>query len=219
MLVPVATGFLLGCIHAFDVDHVIAVTAFASKQAHTRGAAAYGLVWGLGHATTLVVLGLASLVLKVIIPPMVESIAELGIGGMLIALGVWTLRNVFRRKHIHLHTHSHDGVEHLHFHTHKQGPEHTHKHSMFIIGATHGLAGTAAVMVLLPLAISQSLLASAAYLLLFGMGSVAAMGIFAYLLGKASAIPQARRALPAVQGIAGCVSIATGSVWIGLRLI
>lgn len=215
VLIPIITGFTLGCVHAFDVDHIVAVTAFASKHPSPGGAAKFGMLWGIGHTVTLVSLGLLSLGLKLVIPPLVESVAELVIGILLVAIGVWVLKDVLRHKHIHIHKHVHDGIEHVHFHSHQHGAEHAHKHSMFFIGAAHGFAGTASVMVLVPIAITQSLLTAGLYLLLFGIGTIAAMGIFAYLLGKLSSTTHAERILPVFQGVAGLASIVVGSVWIG----
>lgn len=218
LLLPVIAGFVLGCLHAFDVDHVVAVTALTSKHPQHRKAAAFGFLWGVGHTVALMVFGLITLALKIVIPPLVESLAELSVGLMLVGVGVWVLKDVITKKRIHIHTHSHDGIEHAHFHSHEQTHEHTHKHSMFLIGATHGLAGTASVMVLIPITLTQSLVVAGLYLLLFGVGTIAAMMLFAYVLGRFSSTALMQQALPAFQGIAGMASIAIGSVWIGNQI-
>lgn len=218
LIMAVLAGFTLGCLHAFDVDHIVAVTAFASKNPDARKATWLGILWGLGHTGTLLVLGLVSLLFKFVIPPTVESIAELAIGALLIAIGVWVLTDLLRHKHFHIHKHSHDGVEHIHFHSHRQNEGHSHRHSMFLVGAAHGFAGTASVLVIIPIAITQSILAAAVYLLLFGIGTIVAMAAFAFILGKLSGLATANRFVPVVQGIAGSVSVLVGIVWIGLRV-
>lgn len=215
---PLIAGFTLGFIHAFDVDHVVAVSAFASKRPQGLHAAKFGILWGLGHTTTVLVLGLISLAFKFVIPPLVESIAELAVGILLIAIGMWVLKGIFRRKYIHLHKHEHDGIEHVHLHSHERRSDHQHKHSMFLVGATHGFAGTASILVILPITITHSLLAAALYLALFGIGTITAMGVFAYFIGRISHSLNSDKALSVFQALAGFVSICIGIVWISGRI-
>lgn len=216
-LLPIIAGFTLGCIHAFDADHIVAVTAFASKTRNALAAARFGFVWGLGHTATLVLLGLFSLAFRFIIPPMVESVAEMLVGLLLIAIGVWVLRGVVQRKHVHEHTHN--GVSHVHLHSHAQSEDHHHGHSMFLVGATHGFAGTASVMVMVPVAITQTISVAALYLLLFGIGTVMAMSVFAFTIGQVVARLNSRSALPLLQGISGFLSIGFGCIWIGDKIL
>src|SRR3712207_3994972 len=58
--VVLLVSLLLGLRHASDPDHLAAVsTLIASEEHHkTRKATSMGLFWGLGHATTLVMVGL-----------------------------------------------------------------------------------------------------------------------------------------------------------------
>lgn len=215
---PLIAGFTLGFIHAFDVDHLVAVSAFASKRPQGIQATKFGILWGLGHTTTVLVLGLVSLAFKFVIPPLVESIAELVVGALLIAIGAWVLKDIVQRQHIHVHKHEHDGVEHVHFHSHKHSEDHQHRHSMFLVGATYGFAGTASILVILPITVTHSLFAAALYLVLFGVGTIVAMGVFAYLIGRISHSLNSDKALTVFQGVAGSVSICVGIVWIGGRL-
>ncbi|MGH2567515.1 MAG: sulfite exporter TauE/SafE family protein [Bacteroidota bacterium] len=224
ILLPLFAGLTLGCIHAFDADHLVAVTAFASKPSSGkrldgRAAARFGLLWGLGHTATLLVLGTLSIAFRFIIPPMVESIAEVAVGILLISIGVWVLRDLLMKKNLHIHKHTHDGVEHIHLHSHRHGGDHRHQHSMFWVGATHGFAGTAAVMVIIPLAITESVITAAIYLLLFGVGTVCAMSFFAYTVGTIAAHAHSRNALPLVQALSGVASISVGLLWMSEKLL
>jgi sulfite exporter TauE/SafE len=205
-------------LHAFDVDHVAAVTAFASKHPGARRASFFGIYWGLGHTATLLGLGGLSVGLKFVIPPGLSAAAELLVGFLLMAIGAWVLRDLLRGKKIHLHKHAHDGVEHVHFHSHAHGEDHRHRHSMFFVGAAHGFAGTAAVMVLVPITITQSLAVALVYLLLFGLGTMTAMGLFGYFLGSVTQRANSDRVLAIVQTAAGSVSLIIGTLWIGNRL-
>ncbi len=212
-------GLTLGAVHALEVDHITAVTAFASKQPDAKKAARFGILWGLGHSATLLVLGTVSMAFKFIVPPVIVWYAEMSVGLLLIVIGFWVLRDVLRRRQIHVHKHSHDGVEHIHFHSHQESEQHRHSHSLFFIGATHGFAGTASVMVVVPIAITQSLYTAVFYLLLFSVGTVSAMALFAYLLGTVTRSAMAVRVLPFFQGAAGVASICIGLLWLGGSLL
>lgn len=214
-LLALVGGLTLGSIHAFDADHIAAVSAFASRHPHPGKAAWFGVVWGLGHTVTVLLFGGLSVALKFVIPPIVESIAEVAVGVFLIGIGIWVLRDILKRRHIHVHKHIHDGVEHFHFHSHENAEDHRHRHSMFLVGATHGLAGSASIMVIVPITLSQSLFTAVLYLLLFGVGTIVSMGTFAYLIGTVSKYAGGRNLLPYIRGIAAAASLVVGILWVG----
>lgn len=219
LLLAMVAGLTLGCIHAFDVDHVTAVTVFVSKHADPKKAAFLGIRWGLGHTATIFVLGILSIALRFVIPPLVQSLAEMLVGILLVVIGVWALRDVIKRHRIHLHKHTHDGVEHIHFHSHEHRTDHYHRHSMFLVGATHGFAGTASLMVVIPLAVTSSLLIASVYLVVFGIGTIIAMGMLAYFMGKLALSMKTKNVLPWIQATAGVVSICIGLLWIGHEVL
>jgi sulfite exporter TauE/SafE len=215
VIVPLFTGFVLGCLHAFDADHLSAVTVFASKHPRPSRAVQFGFLWGLGHTTALMVLGLIVMMFKFALPPVVESLAELSVGLLLMMVGAWALADTARSRKLHIHRHTHEGVEHIHIHSHTHGADHHHRHSLFAIGATHGLAGTASVLVIIPLAISQSLVSSLLFLVLFGVGTIVAMSSFALFFGVITA-RLVRTVKPwQLQFVAAVGSIVIGFIWIG----
>lgn len=218
-MLALLSGFILGTLHAFDADHVAAVTAFSGKAPSARRAALYGVLWGLGHTATLFLFGVLAIAFRFVIPPMIETAAEALVGFMLVGIGVWVLRGVLKARRIHIHRHEHDGIEHVHFHSHQTAPDHRHGHSLFLVGAAHGLAGTASVLVLVPITLSQSIMTAGSYLLVFGIGTMAAMGVFAFLLGSVARLAAAGRLLPLIQGAAGTASIAVGLLWISNSLL
>lgn len=215
LLLAMVGGLTLGCLHAFDVDHVVAVTVFVSKHPNPRQATSLGIRWGMGHTLSVFALGVLSLMLKFVIPPLVQSLAEVLVGILLIFIGVWALRTSFRTHSIHFHKHTHDGLEHVHFHSHADRLDHSHGHSMFLIGATHGFAETATLMVIVPLTVTTSLYTAAVYLILFGTGTIVAMGALAYSMGKLATSMKEPHVLPRVQAMAGLVSVVVGILWIG----
>ena len=174
-------GLLLGIQHALDPDHLIAVSTIVSEQKNFKWASLMGAFWGLGHTTTLFMVGLVVIGLRVAIPPRLGTGLELLVALMLVILGVNVLRKSFAAERAHLHTHSHSPEIHTHFHVHENPKQdHGHGHQFkamrrpFIVGMVHGLAGSAALM-LLVLSTIESPLGGLLYIIIFGLGSVGGM--------------------------------------------
>jgi len=168
-------GFILGLEHALDADHIAAVTTLVTKHRNLRKASLLGAFWGLGHTTTLFFAGILILTLKIAIPKIFALSLEFIVGIMIVVLGTSVLWDLFVRKR-HTHKHKHGSIIHTHVHTHKHGTTHTHYHKPFIVGLIHGLAGSAALM-LLVLSTVESIVLGLAYILIFGLGSVLGMAI------------------------------------------
>lgn len=216
-LTVIGVGFLLGIRHATDPDHVIAVTTIVSRQRSIRNAGLIGILWGVGHTITILLVGAAIILFNLVIPPRVGLTMELAVGLMLILLGVLNLTGVtywithrFTPGHqheevtharIHSHLHTHGGETHAHVHGHN--PE-VHMHldrepkGMFhkvlariglyqllrplAVGLVHGLAGSAAVALLVLTTIREPRWAIA-YLLVFGVGTIAGMMLITMMIG------------------------------------
>ena len=165
-LAALSLGFLLGLKHATDADHVVAVSTMVAQYRNAWRGIWVGGSWGLGHTTPLLVLGVIILVFEETVLDRYETVApvfEAGVGIMLVLLGVQVFWNL-RRGRLHLHSHTHDEGPHVHIHsTHDpaSGPEVEAAHGLFhfgrpffrmksyTIGVVHGLAGSAAVMLIL----------------------------------------------------------------------
>ena len=186
-IIALTLGFLLGLKHATDADHVVAVSTIVSEYRNAWKGIWVGASWGLGHTTPLLVLGIVILLLKDVALSRYEPIApvfEFGVGVMMVFLGLQVFWNL-RRGRLHVHEHQHDAQAHLHIHgTHEASEEAVslESHGFFkpgrpffraksyLIGIIHGLAGSAAVMlVLLPQITSFAV--GFGYLLLFGVGT------------------------------------------------
>ena len=154
-------GLVFGLKHATEVDHVVAVTTIVSEQRSVWRAAAVGGLWGAGHTASLVVVGLFVLTLRVAVPEGVAGWLEFGVALMIIALGVNAVARALRgRADAHVHRHTHGGVEHAHIHFHEDESLHAepsarHTHAVtriglkpVLVGAMHGLAGSAALTLL-----------------------------------------------------------------------
>lgn len=221
LFLALLSGFTLGCLHAFDVDHITAVTAFSSKTRKTVTALRLGITWGLGHSVTLLVLGSVIVFFRLSIPAIMQNWAEMLVGILLMALGAWTLRSVMRDRHMHVHRHAHDGHEHIHVHAHaaEGAHDHHHRHSLFAIGAAHGLAGTGSVVLLIPVACATQPLSAIGFLVLFGTGTMLAMGLFSLLFSHAVHRVTSERFLFRVRSASGAASVLIGIMWITERIL
>jgi len=174
-------GLLLGIQHALDPDHLIAVSTIVSEHKNFKWASLIGAFWGLGHTTTLFLVGLLVIGLRLTISQSLAAGLEFLVAIMLVVLGLNVLRRTFGPAQVHLHTHTHNPETHTHFHVHeKPQQDHGHNHPFkamrrpFFVGMVHGLAGSAALM-LLVLGTITSPLAGLAYIVIFGLGSVGGM--------------------------------------------
>src|SRR5919112_5952390 len=146
----------LGLRHASDPDHLAAVTTLIASEKEGRGtrkAGSMGLSWGMGHGTSLVLIGLPLVLLGRYLPGPVQQAAEALIGVIIILLAARLLVR-WRRGHFHAHTHSHDGEPvHRHIHSHEADSSHEHTHNVALrtplssygIGLVHGIGGSGGV--------------------------------------------------------------------------
>ena len=183
-----ALGIVLGLKHSLDPDHVVAVSTIVSEYRNPLRSFWIGISWGLGHTTTLLLIGIVIIALRLTIPERLALLLEFFVGIMLVGLGLQVIYS-FRKKRVHHHLHSDVADAHRHFHSHAQNPSHSEEHhkvpgigkpflrkKSFIVGTVHGLAGSAA-LTLMVLASIESPLAGVVYILLFGLGSIVSMGV------------------------------------------
>jgi len=182
-------GFVLGLKHALDPDHMVAVSTIVSESKSVKRSSLVGMFWGVGHTMSLLCAGIVVIALKVQISERVALWMEFAVALMLIFLGLKaTLRSLGGWK-LHRHRHTHDGSTHAHLHLHREGDEQAHRHRHligvgarpFFVGMVHGMAGSAA-LTLLVLATIPSALAGLIYIAVFGLGSVGGMLIMSSLI-------------------------------------
>lgn len=166
-------GLALGFEHAMDPDHVAAVSTIVGQIMNLKKASVIGILWGMGHTTTIVLTGILILVLKVRLPNWFSPYLELFVGIMLILLGLDILWKV-KKKKLHIHPHRHGDKIHIHFHSHKGSSDHNHIHRSYLVGLVHGLAGSASITLLVLTSI-KSMFIGIIYLILFGIGSIIGM--------------------------------------------
>lgn len=174
-------GLMMGIQHAFDPDHVAAIVSLSTKTKSLKQSLPRGIVWGIGHTLAILAIGLLVLLFNIAIPESFSLLFEAMVGLALIALGISIILEVVKRR-IHTHTHMHDGVKHAHFHSHEDAGTHDHYHGgqalikPLAVGTLHGLAGSAALM-LLVLSTIDSFSSGVLYIIIFGLGSMIGMAI------------------------------------------
>ena len=176
------TGFVLGIRHAFDRDHVAAVTHFVSLEHDPVKSAWFGLRWAIGHAVAVLFLGSLILLLGLKFNPAFERFAELLVGVSLITLAVWRL-GLLMQERTHAHRHAHVKTEHSHTHSHEPGKGHVHWFAPTLVGMVHGASGTAEVFVLIPITMINVSWLAYTYIGLFSFGCAASMSGYGYLAG------------------------------------
>ena len=213
---------LLGLRHASDPDHLAAVTTLiASEEDHrkVRKAGLMGLVWGAGHGTTLVLIGLPLVLFNRFLPGVVQQAAEALIGAIIILLAVRLLGR-WRRGLFHVHTHTHGGEPHRHVHSHARQEAHEHAHKRrtplgaYGVGLVHGIGGSGGLTLLLLSTISDKAQAVGA-LVLFAVGTAVSMALLSTAFGLAIAGGPLGRNFERVAPVLGVLGVAFGA-WYAL---
>ncbi len=177
----VGIGLVLGFRHAFEPDHLAAVSTLATRQGSVLAACRLGLAWALGHTVSVGAVVLAIIVAGVRFPASLGPAAEVVVGLLLAGLGGSVIYRYARgRWHLHAHRHGSEQGTHLHLHSHSLGHAHTHGHAGADVrrslgfGLLHGLAGSAAIIVWL-VASAPTRGAQVAYFGAFGAGTLFGM--------------------------------------------
>jgi hypothetical protein len=221
MIAILGLGFLLGMQHALEADHIAAVSSIAVRRNNVADIVKHGLTWGFGHTLTLFAFAGAAIVLGHAIPEHFAQPIETAVGIMLVGLGGHVLWRLWRdRVHVHAHDHG-DGRFHIHAHSHAgesaahSGAVHAHAHGFrwrtLLVGLMHGMAGSAALLVLAA-SQSSSPAMGLGYVALFGVGSMVGMGALSTVIAvplaiSARGVSWANRGL---QGVVGVVTMAIG---------
>jgi high-affinity nickel permease len=175
-----ATGTGLGLLHSFDADHIMAVSTLACEKPGKKQAIVFCVKWAMGHGGVLMTLGILSFALGIPIPASISHWAEKGVGLMLIGLGSWLLFRLWTQQQIRLQPHSHGDITH----THLSKDVSEHKHTPVMVGITHGLAGSAPALALIPAITQGHVVLALSYIALFSLGVMTTMFLFGAALGS-----------------------------------
>ena len=220
--VVLLVSLLLGLRHASDPDHLAAVSTLIASEEHegVSKATLMGFSWGLGHGTSLVLVGMPLVLLGQYLPERIQQAAEAAIGVIIVVLAVRLLAR-WRRGVFHAHAHSHDGdPPHRHLHSHADGSVHEHSHdthglrtplSAYGVGLVHGVGGSGGITLLLLSTIPNPSGATVA-LLVFAAGTAVSMALLSSAFGLAVATGPVRRNFERVAPLLGVLAAAFG-VW------
>jgi hypothetical protein len=224
IFVPILSlGFLVGMQHALEADHIAAVSSIAARGTRMADVVKHGLTWGLGHTLTLFSFAGAAIVLGWAIPDILAQSLESAVGVMLVGVGAHVLWRLWRDR-VHFNW-QRDGGQHIHAHSHAGGRvrygsgEAEHEHGFrwrsLAVGLMHGMAGSAALLVLAVSAVADPMQA-VAYVVLFGLGSMIGMGALSSVIAVPLVI--SARLLnwtnPGLQAGVGVVTIGIGATTI-----
>lgn len=216
----------LGMAHAFEVDHMTAVSAFVARKPTPRAAAFFGIKWAIGHGLSLLILGTVLYALRLTISDGMANSLERLVGMALFVLGLWTLKQLRASFLGHTHEHHHtpnelavissqEGNEAT-VHTHADGTTHSHSHDSLLMGLLHGAAGTAAFVGESLVAVSQSYWKVFAFTLAFSIGVLIAMGAYSAALGSIITLGERRSTsvIYGVRALTGAWACLVGAYWI-----
>lgn len=190
----IIAGLMIGLVHAFEPDHLSAVSTQLLKNNNnsinskkqglrslTISSSLRGVFWGMGHTSSIILIGLLIAGLSLNIPDDFFVSAEVAVGFMLILLGIFTFTNksIFKQKHIHPHKHS-NGISHTHSHSHNE--DHKHGHKAYLIGCVHGIAGSGSLVALFASTMNGFDM-MIYFLILFGIGSIIGMTVASGVIG------------------------------------
>lgn len=207
-----SVSFAMGLVHAFDADHVVAVSSLAGRRQRTSGFL-YALQWALGHGGVLLLIAFAALCLRAQLPDYVPHTAEKLVGLILIFSGLsifWSLH----RQRAGIRLHRHGDVVHAHLAAAEQPVN--HDHAPMLVGVVHGLAGSAPALALIPATLYQPVL-GLGYILIFSAGVLAGMLTFGLLLGygQRHLLALNPRLWDHGRAILGAGATVLGLIWLG----
>jgi ABC-type nickel/cobalt efflux system permease component RcnA len=226
VLLALAIALLLGLRHATDPDHLTAVStlALSDDRRGARRAGLLGLAWGLGHATTLAVLGLPLVLYDRVLPTGLQKALEVAVGVMIVALAARLLVR-WRRGYLHVHPHRHGDVRHAHPHVHEHVPadahpethEHPHAEALgrspraaYAIGLLHGAGGSAGAGLLLLAAVPDRGTAAVALAVFAAATALSMAGVsaaFGHALARRGVARQLERLVPAMGVLAAVFGV------------
>lgn len=194
-------AFVLGMRHATDPDHVIAVSTIITRRQGIGRALAIGGAWGIGHSLTVLVVGSGVVLLGWVIPLRLELSMEMAVGVMLIVLGLASL-DVRLPGGDSSRPRGRSGYG---------SPVRFPLARPLLIGVIHGLAGSAAVT-LLVLATIPAPVWSLAYLAVFGVGTILGMMAITMAIAVPFAYPRldSARWMDRIRLAAGLASVGFG---------
>ena len=215
-----SVAFSLGVLHAFDIDHVMAVSGLSETSSRSRKMLGLCCRWAMGHGLTLLVVGVCVLSLRIANLDSLSHLGEKLVGYMLMGIGLWGLWGLFSQDQLIFTSKFFSKTDNGKlFEEVKTVPTHyepKHQHGAVLVGMIHGLAGSAPLIGLMPIGNFDSPWLGLAYIAIFSFGALISMVTFGGLLGVVF-YGLNKRAVSLVRGLRVVILIATfclGAHWV-----
>jgi high-affinity nickel permease len=201
---PLLFAAVVGFTHAFEVDHLLAVSSIVTRRRSVWESVKDGIYWGLGHTSTILVIGLLMIMARVAIADAAFGYFEAGVGLMLVVLGIHRMVKTWQHERRHQQAHQQQAYE-------------PHDHRLaYGVGLVHGLAGSGALV----LAVMTNLRSSfdgIVYLLIFGVGSIVGMllasGVFSLPFSRKLNLSRGARSILTALSSLLCIVLGAKVIW------
>ncbi len=190
----------MGCLHALEADHIVTVSTLILNKDSLKNSMKLALKWALGHSITLLVLSGLTFSLNSAFMALMSTSAEQMVGATMIFLGLI----VFFQEVKHSTRLKRAGPEHSQFSGSK----------LFGMGVLHGVAGSASIFLLIPVALTESILSVFLYVGLFCFGMILTMSLYGFFMQNIGLNKNFSGYLPKVRFV-----VAIFSVTIGIKLL
>jgi len=193
------SGLGLGLLHAFDTDHLVAVSNFSVHRSSLKQTLGYSFHWGVGHGMVLILLALYASFSGLKLPLLLAHWAEAGVGLMLIFLGVWTCYRLYYE--VSLPDYQCKSIS---------------RRSPLLVGILHGTAGSAAVFALIPAIQLGRPVIAVSYMMFFALGVLLSMSVFAMTLSHSQQqlAKHSTRFFMLFRLLVGVLAIVLGIIWL-----
>ena len=198
-------GFLLGCSHAMEADHVLTVSTLLMKKQALKKTLLLGLRWAIGHSLTLILLAMFMLIIQSTFASIQFSLAGRLVGISMVCLGIRVLYLELKNKY---RPHAYGEEDHSH-HDAQTGS------ILFGLGLLHGTSGSAPILLLIPIALSKSMLSVMGYVCVFSFGMILTMGIYSIFLNRMTWTNKFSAHLIKLRCATACLTMAIGFKLIG----
>jgi ABC-type nickel/cobalt efflux system permease component RcnA len=230
-MIGLITGIIASMAHVITgPDHLAAVTPLAIDS--RKKSWIIGLSWGIGHTTGMLIIGGLFILVKGFLPvDKISAHSEILVGILLIAIGLWAILRVLKKKpphhHVHPHVHSHPKfLIHIHRHAHEDQVEHLHEHKKsypqnagmaLLVGIVHGFSGFSHLLAVLPALALPTRMAAVFYLSGFAFGTILTMVVVTLILGTIAYRSSLQKKSDFLFGFSlsgGVLAICIGIFWI-----
>ncbi len=182
-----------------ETDHVLTISTLLMKKQPLKKMFFLTWRWGLGHSLTLLILALVMFLIQSTMANLQFSFAGRLVGLSMVCLGLRVLYLELMKKSQHTHT--------VDTHAHNEAPVGSF---LFGLGVLHGTAGSAPILLMVPIALSKSLVSVMSYVFFFSFGMILTMGVYSFILNKITWTDKLTSHLVKLRCVTAVLTVAVG---------